>query len=123
MHMHLHTTVLRVTNLEESRRWFVEKVGMTVVYEDIHYRLISLELGQGSRLSLWEFRPGEAPTDTTKETAYMVLLSKDARGDHATLTARGVKTDPIEEYERGLRMFWFSDPDNHRFCVIEFLPE
>jgi catechol 2,3-dioxygenase-like lactoylglutathione lyase family enzyme len=123
MHMQLHTTVFRVANLERSRRWYEEKLGMTVVYEDIHFKLISLEKGGNGRISLWEMRPGEAPTATAKEMAYIVFLTQDALEDYRILVERGANVSPIEEYQQGLRMFWITDPDNHRHCVIEFLPE
>jgi catechol 2,3-dioxygenase-like lactoylglutathione lyase family enzyme len=121
--MQLHTTVLRVADLPRSREFYERKLEMQVVYEDAHYRLISLVKGDDSRLTLWELRDHERPTRTGKESAYMVFFSQDALRHHEELLSRGVKVGPIEEYPQGLRLFWFSDPDANQFCVIQFLPE
>jgi catechol 2,3-dioxygenase-like lactoylglutathione lyase family enzyme len=123
LQLRLHTIVLRVRNLKASRAWYEEKLGMRVLYTDPHYRLISLGLEGESRLTLWELREGEVPTETAKEMAYPVFLSQHARRDHRELTARGAVTEPVEDFAHGLRIFWIRDPDDHRLCVIEFLPD
>ena len=125
LQMQLHTTVLRVADLARSRRFYETVLDMQVVYEDIHYKLITLikPNGESSRLTLWERREHEVPAHTGKECAYMVFFSRDAIGHRAELQRRGGEVGPIEEYPHGLRMFWFSDPDKNQFCVIEFLPE
>ncbi len=123
LQMRMHTTVLRVTNLERSEKWYTEKLGMNVVYRDIHYRLIMVRDKGESQLSLWELRPGEAASKSAKEVIYPVFISTDAAADHRELTARGVNPGAMEEYPFGLRMFWIEDPDAHRICVIEFLME
>ncbi len=123
LQMRLHTMVLRVANLERSRTWYTQKLGMDVIYEDVHYRLLMLRNEGESQISLWEYRPGETPTTSSKETAYPVFLSLNARDDHRALAERGVNPSPIEDYPHGLRLFWITDPDGHRLCVIEFLME
>ncbi len=129
--LQLHTTVFRVSNLERARRFYETAVGLNVVYEDLHYRLISLQLGGGSLLTLWEMRPEDLPSNAAAKngsptgiaTMYMVFYCRDATAWRAELEGRGVSVEPIEEREIGLRLFWFTDPDGHRFCVIQFLPE
>ena len=123
LHLRMHTTVLRVSNLERSISWYTEKLGMNVIYRDIHYRLVMVRDSGESQLSLWELRPGEEPTTASKSTVYPVFISTDALADHHSLAERGVDPDPVEDYPHGLRMFWITDPDGHRLCVIEFLPE
>jgi len=123
LQMRLHAIMLRVTNLERSRKWYTETLGFTVAFEDSHYKLLTLrDQGEG-QLAIWELRPGEIPTVATQEAAYPVFISTHASEDHRLLAARGANPEPIQDYPHGLRVFWVSDPDGHRICVLEFMME
>ncbi len=121
--MKLHATMMRVKNLDISRDWYETKLEMRVEYQDSPYRMLNMISPSGARIALWELREGEEPTTTAPTTAYVVFLSSDARADHRTLVARGVEATEPQDTGLGLRFFWITDPDQHRICVIEFLPE
>jgi catechol 2,3-dioxygenase-like lactoylglutathione lyase family enzyme len=123
LNMQLHTMMLRVANLAKSVEWYGKKIGMTIFHEDVPYKIVSLMGESGNRITLWELRDGERPTETTRETAYAVFNTTNAFADHRTLVARGVDATKPEDTGLGIRFFWITDPDRHRHCVIEFLPE
>jgi catechol 2,3-dioxygenase-like lactoylglutathione lyase family enzyme len=123
LNMQLHTMMLRVANLAKSLEWYEKKIGMTIFHEDVPYKIVSLMGETGNRITLWELREGESPTETSRETAYAVFNTSNARADHRTLVARGVEATKPEDTGLGIRFFWITDPDGHRHCVIEFLPE
>lgn len=123
LNMQFHTMMLRVTDLAKSREWYEKKIGMTVFHVDTTYKLISLSGNAGNRITLWELREGERPTETSKETAYAVFESTNALADHRVLVARGVEATTPEDTGLGIRLFWITDPDGHRHCVLEFLPD
>jgi catechol-2,3-dioxygenase len=123
LNMQMYTMMLRVTNLEKSRQWYEKNIGMTVCHEDVLYKIISLMGDSGNRITIWELREGERPTETSKEWVYAVFRSTNALADHRALVARGVEASVPEDTGLGIRFFWITDPDRHRHCVIEFLPE
>ena len=123
LNMQMHTMMLRVANLATSLEWYEKNIGMTVCHKDVLYKIISLMGDSGNRITLWELREGERPTETSSETAYAVFSTTNALADHRILAARGVVVTEPEDTGLGIRFFWITDPDRHRHCVIEFLPE
>ncbi len=121
--MQLHTMLLRVKNLERSREWYEQKLGMTIFHEDRHYRVITLQGDSDNRITLWELSEGERLSETFNETAYAVFNTPDTNADHRILAARGVEVTEPDDTVLGVRFFWITDPDGYRHCVLEFLPE
>lgn len=117
--MKLHTTVIRVHDLERSHDWYVNKLGMREIYRDLRYRLRSYALGEQGQLTLWELPPGSEHVPMTQFNGYVVLISEAIEDERTALEQRGVAVDPIIK-EDGLRVFWITDPDGNKLAVLQF---
>jgi catechol 2,3-dioxygenase-like lactoylglutathione lyase family enzyme len=121
--LHLHTTMLLVKNLERSQAWYEEKLGMTVVRHDGFYKAVTLISPNFNRVTIWEPEQGDIPRIPVPPASYGVFVSDDLEQDRRTLVARGVAATDIDVSFQGVHLFWISDPDGHRFCVVQFMPE
>lgn len=117
--MQLHTTVIRVRDLEQSHNWYIEKLGMREVYRDLRYHLRSYSQGGEPRFTLWELPPGAELVPMSKFGSYLVFFSQTIEADRAALAERGVPVSPVEQ-ENGLRLFWITDPDGNKLVVLQF---
>jgi hypothetical protein len=77
-----------------------------------------LNAGQGSSLTLWELRAGEASAFYQKAGTFPILEAVDACSQRLHLQSRGVVTSELREAS-GLRCFSFWDPDGNRLDACE----
>ncbi|HXH96440.1 MAG TPA: VOC family protein [Gaiellaceae bacterium] len=114
--------ILAVADVGRSVAFYRDALGFEVeaLYDDPPYATLTLT---GTRLSLAEQghpaddRPGvdlEAPTDTTRANALLVVEVGDARAEHERLGSAGVRflADPYEPPWGGCRFFCV-DPDGY----------
>ncbi len=118
----LHSTVLRVTNLENSIEWYQRILGLSPVYRDFSYRLVNMVGEQHQQLTLWEALDKKTVLTSNINGIYPVVATPDAVAYREELIQRGAKVGPIE-HDEGLTLFWILDPDDHKIVVLQFLIE
>jgi catechol 2,3-dioxygenase-like lactoylglutathione lyase family enzyme len=108
--------LLRPADLERSRRFYRDALGLAVYREfgPAGDPGVVFFLGQGL-LEVSGHGPGPSPGPVT-----IWLQVRDVRAEHARLAAAGVRVlrDPVEE-PWGLTEMWIEDPDGVRIVVVE----
>lgn len=106
----IDTVILRVSNIENAKNWYIEKLGFGLLYEDPASRLAVLDTYGPTSLTLWQ-------TDYTlsvhRDTAnYPILKTVQVEALRNELVHRGVETSEIS-YGDGVSFFQFFDPDGN----------
>jgi catechol 2,3-dioxygenase-like lactoylglutathione lyase family enzyme len=118
------SAVLCSTNLEKSRHFYEEKIGLTLSPDSVPNHLL-FTCGDGSTLLVYG-RPGRSNADHTQ----VRFWTDDIVGDVRELSARGVK---FEDYDfealktvdhiatnPGLgKSAWFRDPDGNTLALFQ----
>jgi catechol 2,3-dioxygenase-like lactoylglutathione lyase family enzyme len=118
------SAVLVSTDLERSRRFYEEQVGLTLSSETIPNHLL-FDCGDGTSLLVYG-----RPTGNSADHTQVRFWSTDVDRDVAHLVAHGVE---FEEYDFGTfktvdhivtttgvgRSAWFKDPDGNTVAVFQ----
>ena len=121
---HRASAVLVSTDLDRSRRFYEEKVGLSLSPETIKNHLL-FDCGDGTTLLVYG-RPSGNKADHTQVRFWSTDIDKDV----AELAAAGVE---FEEYDAGAfktidhvvttagigRSAWFKDPDGNTIAVFQ----
>ena len=121
---HRASAVLVSTDLERSRRFYEEKVGLTLSPETIKNHLL-FDCGDGTTLLVYG-----RPTGNLADHTQVRFWSTDLAQDVADLVAHGVE---FEEYDFATfktidhvvttpgigRSAWFKDPDGNTVAVFQ----
>ena len=118
MFSRLDTIILRVRDVGTARQWYAGALDLHPVYVDDAEGLVVLGM-DGTSLTLWQLRPGEAPAAGTACT-YPIFGIEDAAAAHARLRDRGVTVDPVQDGP-GVRYFSFYDSDGNRLEACQVL--
>lgn len=112
MFQRLDTTLLRVSDIAESRRWYEEILGLSVLFTDSEEKLIVLDTSERTSLTLWQIKQGELLTPAVSSGCYPIFSVDNANAARQHLTDRGVKADELI-HNNGVTYFRFTDPDGH----------
>jgi len=117
------SAVVSSTDLERSRKFYEQKLGLTLSPETIPNHLL-FEAGDGTTILLYG-RPSPNLADHTQ----VRFWSADVAADVAELVARGVAFDLVEFGEFKMvdnvlrtpvgRSAWFKDPDGNTIALFE----
>ena len=110
--------VVNVSDLEASKRFYTEVLGLRVVAE--HFRAgrqsykLDLALADGSQIELFSF-PNPPPRPSKPEAQglrHLAFAVQDLQECKRLLEARGVAVEPIRtDHYTGRRFVFFADPD------------
>jgi catechol 2,3-dioxygenase-like lactoylglutathione lyase family enzyme len=106
----IDTVIVRVKDIEASKKWYEEKLGLTPVWDDAALKLVVLDTKGPTSLTLWQ----TAKTiSIEKETAsYPIFKTPDAAALRQELLNRKVETGDIIEDDH-VNYFFFYDPDGN----------
>ena len=93
----IDTVLLRVQDVGAAKSWYRDKLGMEASYEDEAQRLVVLDAGAGTSITLWELKRGETPAAPGAATTYPILAVGDAQQAWRELRERQVLVDPVTE--------------------------
>ena len=116
----IDTIVLRVSDYSSASDWYCTHLGFKVVFADPNEGLAVLGLGQGTSLTLWQLRPGEAGPKDSSGSPFPIIASSDATAQRRELMASGIRTSDLSELP-GLRFFSFWDLDGNRLEACELV--
>jgi catechol 2,3-dioxygenase-like lactoylglutathione lyase family enzyme len=113
----LHAVIVRVRDMQASRSFFVEQLGLAVLTDTP--ALCVFEVGRSGLLCAWELEPGEQLAGAGVQAAYPNLETDDAGATHERLRALGVVCGEVVR-QGPVRWFAFYDPDGNRYDCCEF---
>ncbi|HJY21332.1 MAG TPA: VOC family protein, partial [Hanamia sp.] len=50
----IDTVIVRVSNIETSKEWYLEKLGLALLFEDAKMKLVVLDTNSPTSLTLWQ---------------------------------------------------------------------
>lgn len=112
----IDTIILRVSNIQASKVWYTEKLGLKILYEDFDQNLIVLDTFGPTSLTIWE--TDERIQTNLKTASFLIFKTLDAKEAHAELQKKDVTvseltTDSVVTY------FSFRDPDDNVLEVCQ----
>lgn len=108
----LDTTILRVRDIIRSKEWYEDKLELTSLYFDEDEKLVVLDTGQNSSLTIWQIKRGEKFIPATSSGCYPIFSVDQAGETRKRLLEKGVKTGDLLE-GNGVIYFHLFDPDDN----------
>jgi len=106
----IDTIIIRVTNIEASRDWYLAKLGLVVIFEDENLKLIVFNTNGPTSLTVWQSSHG--PSINWRTDCYPIFRTPDIDALHHELLSRGVEAGEISQDENG-KYFPFYDLDGN----------
>ena len=116
----IDTIIIRVSNYLLSKKWYEEKLGLVVIFEDHNSKLVAFETGSPTSLTIWQ--TNEKVKVFSERNSYPVFRTSDAEKLFVELSKKNVKIEPLIEAE-GIKFFRFYDPDGNLMEVCEVLDD
>lgn len=112
----IDTVILRVSNIEKSKDWYVQKLGLKAIHQDEKLRLVVLDTFSPTSLTIWE--TDERIQTNPRTATYPIFRTLDAKEAYEQLKNRDVRvgeliTDHVVTY------FTFHDLDNNILEVCQ----
>ncbi len=116
----IDTIIIRVSNYLLSKKWYEEKIGLEVIFEDHKSKLVAFETGSPTSLTIWQ--TNEKVKVLSERNSYPVFRTSDAEKAFVELSKKDVKTEPLIEAE-GIKFFRFYDSDGNLLEACEVLDD
>lgn len=112
----IDTVILRVSNIEKSKEWYTQKLGLKAIHQDDKLRLVVLDTFSPTSLTIWETH--EIIQLNPQTATYPIFRTADAKEAHGQLKNHDVNvgdliTDHVVTY------FTFRDRDNNILEVCQ----
>jgi catechol 2,3-dioxygenase-like lactoylglutathione lyase family enzyme len=112
----IDTVILRVSDIEKSKEWYTQKLGLKEIHQDQKLKLVVLDTFSPTSLTIWETEETIEPNP--QATTYPIFRTSDANDAHRQLKERDVLvgnliTDHVVTY------FTFYDVDNNVLEVCQ----
>ena len=106
----IDTIIVRVSNIAASKKWYSEKLGMALLFEDDKMKLAVLDTKSPTSLTLWQT---EKTVSVNRETAsYPIFKTPNAGALKKELSNRGIEVGEIIQDDY-VKYFFFYDPDGN----------
>jgi catechol-2,3-dioxygenase len=116
---HLDTTILRVSDIVRSKKWYEEVLELKPIIFEETEKLVVYHAGNSRTLTIWQIKAGERLVTASLAGSFPIFYTKDINLIHDTLTARGVETEAIQGSQY-VKFFGFYDPDQNRLEVCYY---
>ena len=106
----IDTVIIRVSDVNLSKKWYSEKLGLTPIWDDSNLKLVVMDTGSRTSLTLWQT---DEKIHSNKNTAsYPIFRTLDAKASRNELLNSGVDVSEIIEDEV-VKFFQIYDPDGN----------
>ncbi len=112
----IDTIIIRVSNYLLSKKWYEEKLGLEVIFEDHNSKLVAFETGSPTSLTIWQ--TNEKVKVLSERNSFPVFRTSDAEKTFIELSKKEVKTELLIEAE-GIKFFRFYDLDGNLLEACE----
>lgn len=106
----IDTIIMRVSNLKKSKKWYVEKLGLTLLWEDHQLKLIVLDTKGSTSLTLWE--TSEPISVKRGNACYPIFRTADVESFREYIMMKEISCTEITKDET-VAFFSFFDPDGN----------
>jgi catechol 2,3-dioxygenase-like lactoylglutathione lyase family enzyme len=106
----IDTVIVRVSNIETSKEWYLEKLGLALLFEDAKMKLVVLDTNSPTSLTLWQTEQTFSVNQNT--ASYPIFKTPDADALKQELLNRGIEVGEIIQDEY-VKYFLFYDPDGN----------
>jgi GTP diphosphokinase / guanosine-3',5'-bis(diphosphate) 3'-diphosphatase len=108
----IDTVLLRVHDLDTAAAWYETRLGLARTFADPAERLVVLDVGGATSLTLWALKRGEVPVPAEAARPFPIFRVSDARAAWSRLRDRGVAVGELAA-ANGVTSFQFRDPDGN----------
>lgn len=106
----IDTVIVRVTNIQTSKEWYVKKLGLALLFEDDKMKLVVLDTKGPTSLTLWQT---DKPFSVNRDTSsYPIFKTPDADALKQELLNRGIEVGEIIQ-DAYVKYFFIYDPDGN----------
>lgn len=106
----IDTVIVRVSDISRSKQWYHEKLGMTAIWEDFNMKLVVLDTGGPTTITLWQT---DTKIENDRNTAsYPIFKTLNAHLAQQELQSLGVNAGEVIE-DNVVKYFFFYDPDGN----------
>lgn len=116
----LDTILIRVRHIEAAQAWYERMLGMVTTYVDPVRRIVVMDTGKPTSLTLWELKPGEQSATPGMMGTPPIFHADSAPAMRDALMGRGVVVEKLE-CNGWLQTFGFYDPDGNRLEICEMI--
>lgn len=106
----IDTVIVRVSDIERSKVWYTEKLGLRAIHEDEKLKLVVLDTFSPTSLTLWE--TDEKIQPNPRATTYPIFRTINAKDANEQLRGRDVKVGDLTT-DHVVTYFTFQDPDGN----------
>jgi catechol 2,3-dioxygenase-like lactoylglutathione lyase family enzyme len=106
----IDTVIVRVSNIETSKEWYLKRLGLALLFEDAKMKLVVADTNGPTSLTLWQT---DQKFSVNRNTAtYPIFKTPDADALKRELLNRGIEAGEIIEDDY-VKYFIFHDPDGN----------
>jgi catechol 2,3-dioxygenase-like lactoylglutathione lyase family enzyme len=106
----IDTIIIRVSDIEKAKKWYQEKLDLTPVWEDQSIKLVVLDTGSPTSLTIWQT---DKKIESNKETSsYPIFRTLDAKKTRQDLHSKGVNVGEVID-DNSVKYFLFYDLDGN----------
>ncbi|MBA4251267.1 MAG: glyoxalase/bleomycin resistance/extradiol dioxygenase family protein [Chlorobiaceae bacterium] len=106
----IDTIIVRVSDIESSKKWYEEKLKLTPIWDDSNIKLVVFDTGSPTSLTIWQT---DKLIENNKETSsYPIFRTFDAQIARQELQEKGVNVGEVIN-DNFVKYFFFYDPDGN----------
>jgi catechol 2,3-dioxygenase-like lactoylglutathione lyase family enzyme len=106
----IDTIIVRVSNIEVSRKWYQEKLDLKPIWDDPNLKLVVFDTGGPTSLTIWQT---EKEIQNNPDTsAYPIFRTPDAISANQELKAKGINAGEVID-DGFVNYFFFYDLDGN----------
>jgi catechol 2,3-dioxygenase-like lactoylglutathione lyase family enzyme len=106
----IDTVIVRVSNIEVSKVWYQNKLGLTTIWDDPKMKLAVLDTNSQTSLTLWQT---DQKLAINRDTAsYPIFKTQDAEALKQEFERQGIEAGEVIQ-DDFVKYFFFFDPDGN----------
>jgi catechol 2,3-dioxygenase-like lactoylglutathione lyase family enzyme len=106
----IDTIIVRVSNIEISKKWYQEKLDLKPIWDDPNLKLVVFDTGGPTSLTIWQTEKNIKNNHDT--STYPIFRTLDANTANKELKEKGIKVGEVIN-DGFVNYFFFYDPDEN----------
>jgi len=106
----IDTIIVRVSNIEISKKWYQEKLDLKPICDDPNLKLVVFDTGGPTSLTIWQTE--KAIQNNPDTSSYPIFKTLDANSANQELKEKDIKVGEVID-DGFVNYFFFYDPDGN----------